>query len=251
MVEILLQQLGFTKKEIDIYLFLLKNGQASPSEISNKTKINRSTVYVIVQELLKKGIIKEDLASPTKTLVPLPPHELQNLYKVDEKELELKRRKIHTVISELEKIAKEVKYTIPTINFIPEEEIEEYLKKRTPAWDESIMQYDSTWWGFQDKTFLDNFQNWIDWYWNKADKKIKLKMLGNQSELEKNIKSKYKQREIRYYDKKHTFTSTIWINGDYVIIIHTKQSPMYLFEITDKDLANNLRQLFINIWNEG
>jgi len=249
MLEILLQQLGFSKKEMDIYLFLLKNGALTPAEISKKTKINRSTVYVVAQELMKKGIIKEDLATATKTLIPLPPHELQNLYKRDEKELEIKRMRVNTAMSELEKIAKETKYTLPKINFVPEEEMEDYMYKIADTWDKSAMQYDNCRWGYRDNTFLERFHDWIDWYWSRADKKIKMKMLSNKSILEEKYKGKFEGRNIKYSENLE-FTSGLWISGDYVSMVQTRKSPMYLLDIRDKELAKNLRELFKKMYIE-
>lgn len=30
------------------------------------------------------------------------------------------------------------------------------------------MEKDSTWWGFQDHTFVEHYEKWIDWYWQEV-----------------------------------------------------------------------------------
>jgi hypothetical protein len=43
-------------------------------------------------------------------------------------------------------------------------------------------------------------------------------------------------------------TSATWVNGDYIIMITTRQRPHYLVQIHDKTLAHNMREMFKNIW---
>ena len=144
-LNILLSSLGFTDKQIKIYLVLLQYGKLNPQAISSHSQINRSTVYAVCSELIQKGIIAEELAGKTKVFSALDPVELHKLWRKDEKELQIKKAKINSAISELEKIAKDTKYIIPKINFIPEEDIEQHLTSRVLSWDQSMSQYDSTW----------------------------------------------------------------------------------------------------------
>ena len=250
MIEILLKSLNFSEKQIQIYLLLLKNGGLTPQEISKITKINRSTVYAVCDELQLKGVIKEDISRVSKMYIPLPPIELQKLFKKDEKELEIKKAKINSAISELEKISKDTKYIIPKINFVQEEDINSYLRRRADEWDKSILIYDKTWWGFQDSSFVEHYSDWIDWYWINSKPEIKLKLLSNEGEKESEIKNRYKQRQLKYLKKEHNFSSTIWVNGDYIIVIQTSEKPFYLFEIQERGLAKSLRYMFQKLWNE-
>lgn len=59
MFEKYLQEIGLSEKEASIYLALLQVDTASVIDISSKTKINRSTVYVILEGLMKKGLVSE------------------------------------------------------------------------------------------------------------------------------------------------------------------------------------------------
>ncbi len=247
-LEILLKQLDFTEKQIQIYLIVLKFGQLSPQEIASYSKINRSTVYAVCSDLASKGVIREDLADTSKIYVALPPIELQKLFQKEEKELQLKKAKINSAIAELEKVAKDTKYVIPKINFIPEEEVGDYMQKRTEAWEQSMENYDHTWWGFQSPSFVEEYHDWIKWYWNRADQKMHLKMFGNASGRELEIKDDFKQRSLKYLDTKHNFTSTLWILGDYLVIIQASKKPFYLYELHEAELTKNLRFMFQELW---
>ena len=52
-----LQKLGFSDKEAQIYLVLLELNEALASTVSRKTGINRTTAYSILEHLQKRGLV--------------------------------------------------------------------------------------------------------------------------------------------------------------------------------------------------
>ncbi|MBU1118368.1 Rrf2 family transcriptional regulator [Patescibacteria group bacterium] len=252
MLQQLLQKLDFDSKETDVYLTILEQGKVSATEIAQITKINRTTVYSVTKELLSKGVITEDLGGKTRYYLANPPSDLYILSEKEEKMVQKKKKTISKAITELERLAKDTRYSIPKINFIDESEIEKYLYKNSAKWNESIMKDDTTWWGFQDHTFVDYFENWIDWYWKESvPKDLQLKLLSNEPKTETRMeKKKYRRRDIRFWKESKKFTATTWVNGDYIIMIITKQHPHYLIEIHDTIMAHNMRELFKGIWKQ-
>lgn len=59
MLEKYLQEIGLNEKEAAIYLALLQVDTASVIDIAKKTGVNRSTVYVVLEGLMKKGLVSE------------------------------------------------------------------------------------------------------------------------------------------------------------------------------------------------
>src|SRR3989344_5940013 len=59
MLEKFLQEIGLSEKEAALYLALAQVDNASVIELSKKTSINRSTVYVVLEALMKKGLATE------------------------------------------------------------------------------------------------------------------------------------------------------------------------------------------------
>ncbi len=57
MLEKELQKFGLSDKEACVYLALLELDASGVSEISKKSKINRSTTYVLLESLKKKGLV--------------------------------------------------------------------------------------------------------------------------------------------------------------------------------------------------
>ena len=127
----------------------------------------------------------------------------------------------------------------------------EVYRKLNKSINESMLKTESLWNGFQDNSFVDYYQEWVDWYWKQdSSKKIKLQLLTNQSPTEKQLKKiSYPNREVKFYKKSHTFSATTWIAGEYMIILETKQRPHYAIEIRNSVLTNNQREIFKALWN--
>jgi len=53
----LLKQLGFSEKEINVYLSVLNLGPSSVRSIAAEAKINRGTTYDILKSLIKRGLV--------------------------------------------------------------------------------------------------------------------------------------------------------------------------------------------------
>lgn len=59
MFEKYLQEIGLNEKEAMLYLALLQMDNDSVANLAKKTKINRSTVYFVLEGLEKKGLVSE------------------------------------------------------------------------------------------------------------------------------------------------------------------------------------------------
>lgn len=107
MFEKLLQEIGLSDKEASVYLALLGVESADVSDISLKTKIKRPTVYVILQQLLKKGLASET-SGPRKVIYHAEPPEHIETY-IERQILSLKDKEslIKENLSQLKALHKE------------------------------------------------------------------------------------------------------------------------------------------------
>lgn len=250
MIEDLLKKIDFSPNEIEVYLTILKNGKISPARVSSITGINRTTTYGVAKKLVKLGLVAEDLGKKTHYLTALPPENLEKLIKKEEEQINKKKEIIKEAVNELQTLSSEVTYSIPKIKFIEENSLEDYLMERMGAWLESAEKIDSTAWGYRDHTFLENYSDWIDQYWKTAPPNHVLKLLSNKADIEKKLKGKYPKRHNKYWSKAQNFSVTLWVFGEYVIMVMTRQRPHYLIEIHDSVFAQNQRALFKGIWEE-
>jgi sugar-specific transcriptional regulator TrmB len=247
-----LGKLGFSTKEEEVYLAILKHNKILPNDIAEYTGIKRTTVYSVINDLLNKGVIAQDLASSKKYIIALPPEDLNNIIKKEEFDLEKKKSVVNDAIQEIKQSLSNTRYTIPKIRFIGEEHLEKFLYDQSPAWNESMEKTKTSWLGFQDYTFLEHYEQWIDWYWTHAPKNINLKLITNQSPVEEKIKQEIyaNRRMIKFLKSNEKFSATTWVAGDYLVLIFTNERPHYAIEIHNTALAKSQGEIINNLWNK-
>lgn len=249
-----LHQLGFTEKEIQVYLCILENGKLSPTAIARITKVNRTTVYSVSKELVKKGLVQEDLSGTTTYYSALPPEELRTLYKQQEAELKQKISATEAAIAELEALPKSKQYSVPKIRFIDEPHLKDFLFKQTLVWFESaINSKEMEWWGFEDSSWIKLYPDWVKFHWENAPKDLGAKFITDDHDLR--VASEHKNihplRQVKFIEpSEHQFTANVAVLGDYVVMIMTKQQPYYMIEIHDSVMAHNFRLIFKTLWDK-
>lgn len=244
-----LQELGLNPTEAAVYLAAVAHGRISHTELGHTTGINRTTVYSTVNQLALKGLVAEDLGTRPTQVVALP---LQSLLDTQQRELERTQARVAALAQPLARLAKQAEYSVPAITFVDHERVESHLYARLPDWVGSVMADDltHTWWGFQDPSFVEGYEPWIDHQWAKyAPEGMSLKLLTNQSQSERRMGAKgYERRQIAFWDKATGFTASTWVCGNYLILVDTRNVPHNLVEIHDRVLAENFRALFRGIW---
>jgi len=71
-----LQNLGLTEKESKVYLALLQIGQTSAYSVAVKSGLKKPTTYVILDELVEKGLVSKIPRVKKKLFVARPPQEV-------------------------------------------------------------------------------------------------------------------------------------------------------------------------------
>jgi sugar-specific transcriptional regulator TrmB len=251
-IQQILKKIGLNDKEIKVYLALLKNGPTKPSVLASHTQLNRATLYNIAQSLISKGIIASDLSGKSLIFAPLPPNDLEKILAVNKRELKEKEALIKEAVSELNLITSSHKYPVPKIRFIEENNLEKFLFDNLEKWQNDIIATDGVWWGYQDHTFPDNFEKWLDQTWKTKQSKANnyyARVFINDAEIEKKLQRKYinPKRQVKYLVGTN-FTANTWVCGNYLIMIMTQQHPFYLIEIHDQLLARNTGEIFKKLW---
>lgn len=75
----LLMQIGLSEVQAKIYLYLIKNGQSTPTEIANGIKENRTTVYSAAEKLEALGVISQKDKGKVSAYVPNHPSVLESI----------------------------------------------------------------------------------------------------------------------------------------------------------------------------
>ncbi len=139
-------------------------------------------------------------------------------------------------------------YPVPRLRFVEESELRDYLFQNADRWNESVLSKDGIWYGFQDHSFVEQYEDWIDWTVKKfKGKKYQVRLFSNASKIEEKLEGKIPERSIKFL-KSSRFTATTWVVGDYLVMIATASKPFYLVEIHDALMAENMREVFRNMW---
>ena len=79
-----LEALDITPEESTIYLNAIETNASTVLEFAQNTAIPRTTVYLLVESLMKKGLLREEVVGKRKQYVPASPTELISLAKQKE-----------------------------------------------------------------------------------------------------------------------------------------------------------------------
>lgn len=247
----ILTALGYSEKEIVVYLTVLKHRKISPAEVAKITKISRTNVYNLAKELIAQGLITQDIADKSLNLVALPPENLR--IKLEQLKLDIQKKEEQTnlAIEQLNNLESTKSYPVPKLRFFEEQELRDCLFQNASKWNESAVAKDGIWYGFQDHSFVENYFEWIDWSVKKfKNTNYQVKLFSNDSDIEEEMQNKIKERVIKFFGDTN-FTSTLWVVGEYIIMISTSKHPFYLVELHDALMADNLREVFKKMWTNN
>lgn len=101
MIQDFLHSIGLSDKETDLYLELLKYDFLSPTEISRKTGINRTTVYPILEQLMQKRLVREVEGSKKGKYMAESPERIKTYFQEKMAKFEEQERLLDDVIPQL------------------------------------------------------------------------------------------------------------------------------------------------------
>jgi sugar-specific transcriptional regulator TrmB len=241
-----LKQLGFHSNQVAIYLALLQLGEATIQEISNKSKIKRTTTYSILDSLVNKGTVTYIEKGGHRTYYAENPKKVLSFLKVKEMELRSQQTRFSEILPELLSIYN-VKATKPKIRFYEGVEgikqifEETLLLKR----GEEMLAYSSAAMIHQ---YLSD--EWVREYLaNRVKCKIYQRAIAEDSltaqEHQKNDKCENRQT-ILVPKEKFPFSNEINIFGNKIAIVSYKDLMGVVIESVD--VANTQKAIFELAW---
>jgi sugar-specific transcriptional regulator TrmB len=87
-LETLLPNLGFSEKEVKIYVAMLEVGSGTAQKIARTASLPRTTTYSVLEKLVERGIVGKTLRKGTLNFVAEPPSRLASLVRSFERELD-------------------------------------------------------------------------------------------------------------------------------------------------------------------
>lgn len=232
-IAVQLHNLGLTSCEIDIYLYLLEYGIASPPELAMGSGIARTNCYHVLARLKEKGLIQEQQKGKRKLYVARDPQALVE-------GLERKKEMVEKLLPDLRGLYS-VQKNKPKIRFYEDwEEVKEIYKETTKA--EEVRALGST------KRLSDLDRGFFIYYTKQLEKNgvIFYDILTNESkesmaELKNELKGLY---DAQLLPPEYADTPTDIMVWDDNVALVALNEPIFGTVLTNSSLAKTFRVMF-------
>ncbi|OGF28302.1 hypothetical protein A2477_03365 [Candidatus Falkowbacteria bacterium RIFOXYC2_FULL_47_12] len=248
MLNDLFQNLGFSDKESEIYIILLKSGTATAGDISRKTNINRTTVYDILENLMQKGLVsKYKKGGKTFFNTFEPKHLLTYLDREKEeyaKRIEKQKEKTQQLLPQIISL-QNLKNAKPKVQFFEGEKGMREAYEDTLDSKEIILAYANV------ETMHKGLPNFFpEYYARRAKNKVFIRAILPQNTLSIE-RSKYNQEEMRRTkflpSQDMTFSPEVNIYDNKMLIASWEEKMAVIIE--SKELADLQKIIFNLLWD--
>jgi sugar-specific transcriptional regulator TrmB len=103
-IELTLEKIGLSNKEISVYLASLQLGPSSIRAIAEQADINRGTTYDILKSLQKRGLVSYYHKEKNQYFVAEDPAKLNDVITAEQENLEKTKAEISAIIPELKSL---------------------------------------------------------------------------------------------------------------------------------------------------
>ncbi len=246
-----LAEIGFSDKEASVYLQLIHLGAQSASVLSRHTKINRTTLYDILDSLKKRGLARTIKKKSTTLFETLHPKELVNFLEREKLEAIRKVEKQQAAIQEIlpELISLENTATSkPRVTFYEGESGMREAYEDTLSSEGEILAYANV---EEMHKGLPHF--FPEYYPRRAIEKnihIKAIMPNNDSSKERASKDAEENRESMLIPKENfEFTPELNIYNNKVLIASWKEKLAIIIE--SDEIADLHRKMYKLCWEQA
>jgi HTH-type transcriptional regulator, sugar sensing transcriptional regulator len=229
--------LGLTEKEARVYLAALELGKSSVQNIAKKADINRATAYVIIDILIKKGLMSSIEESKKQFYYAEPPEKLKLLFEDQEREIIRKLDYLDKLLPELRALNNLMKEK-PTVRYFEGKEGLKSIAEELSTYDNEPVRMAYS---------LDLIQQVFSEDETKAMRKkrieqnIKTKVLYNSKN--KILKSTQDGERVRIDEKEFPITCDIALFGKDKIRIAALQGKIVGLIIENREIYRSLKSI--------
>jgi HTH-type transcriptional regulator, sugar sensing transcriptional regulator len=242
-----LSLLGLTPKETKFYLSSFKLGPSSVNEIARDAKLERSTAYLIFQDLLDKGFIQEDHKSYGKKIFAVEPKDLIRM-------LGSKQRQLRRLELELEENLPELQALYQASEIRPKVRVFEGKSGLLNVWQDILSSKSEIllWTNQETETsiFPEEFhKRFID---ERIKKNLPIKVLAVSNKKAEGLqKTDSKElRETKILPSGVNFSAETYIYNNKIAILDYKKDIIGVI-IESEPMSNSHRAIFEMTWNSN
>lgn len=233
----LLEEIGLTPKEVDVYLALMQSKSSSIFNLMNRAKVSRKSIYEILQKLLDKGLVSYTIQDNKKIFEAVSPERLVEIVK--EKEANIQSM-LPELMKRYQKNEKDVKVEVflgtegmkTASNYVLKEKKNFYVLANEGKIFDFLKYYMPQ---FQKKAKMFGIRGDVIYSESARDKKLLTPVENN----------------IRFVPDKYSSPMSITIYGDNVnILIYSENNPIAI-HLKSKDIAQSFMHYFNLMWDIG
>jgi sugar-specific transcriptional regulator TrmB len=236
-----LKQLGLSENEAKVYLAALELGQATVQGLAKKSAVKRTTVYTALEGLKEKGLVSQTKKDKKTFFAAESPENLVRLSWQHYQQIKKSLPELKSIYNTSD--------TKPKVMFYEGREgyisVYENILKDEPKELLAIVSYDD----FCRHLDYQYEQEWIE---RRIEKKITLRWLDFRTPKTEAMKKEGRKalREIRFLPKDFSFTSSMFIYENKLILMSGKQKEFMAVVIENTEFSQMFKQSFEMLWQQ-
>ena len=244
----ILNNIGFNEKESKIYLALLETSAQPASVVTRQSGINRTTTYLTLEDLLKKGIVNRFERKSIQYFEAVDPKQIINILENQKIDLEEKKNYLKKQIPKLESIA-QTDSTKPRVSYFEGFEAIMNLYADSLNGDHkeifSFLRFDK---------IPPRIVDYLEKYYlpKRLEKEIFVKIISSKPKedaiwMDKEHQAKH-LREIKCYDLDLPIQIEMFIYGDKMSFICLDENQPFGIQIKNKTIIESIKGIQELLW---
>lgn len=239
-----LHNIGLDPDEVTIYLRALELGSATVLQFAQKVDIPRTTIYLLIDSLIEKGLLIQTTQGKRKLFVAAPPDKL--LHIADEKKMSIDRT-LHSLYNDISQLKAlyNLKIDKPKVRYYEGveglKEIYEETLLHTHICIHSMTQHGA-----------ELLADYLPGYYDRLTQRmIFTQEIVSDSTQDKQYQHNYStaRNEVLCIPAKYATNTDYLIYGDTVTFITYKAGKPYAIAMEDKEIVHFERIRFLMLWN--
>ncbi len=240
----ILKKIGLSKREINVYLTLLKSGPMLATKLAKKMETSRTNIYDILESLGEKGLVVKGSKSYSKYYIPEPPNKIEEKLARKVNEIEILKDEFKKALPGLESLSPVLELTPKIKIFEGKEAIQGLMEEtiKTPLKETLLATGGEGIEKILGEVFLKGYIQ------KRVERKIRNRVIKKKRFWQMSLeKDKEELRESKYLPSQIKFDSTLIIYGDNVVIISSEKED-FGFSIQSKELSHLFKVFFEMLW---
>jgi sugar-specific transcriptional regulator TrmB len=235
-----LEELGFHKQAILVYLSVLKNVQMNANSIAKDTGLPRSTVYLQTNNLIHQGLLASNLQNKTRYFTATP---IKTLVDIAEKQLDTAQ----TLIPHLKELSHEAGISRPsTTLFVGKQAIRNVLDELL----DYAKRHKETVFNINKKEMFELFPRFYsDWIKRRERMKIFTQIIAENDSKPHKDYSNTQWKEVHFLPKNFIYDGILKIVGDRILFISLDSKEVHAVQVDSPIIARMCRTLFQYMWS--